>query len=161
MIEFYGEISDYTKRRAEKLKRKYYAKWLFVLACIPAALCVVSAVTSGKFIGMLVFAILLVGAGIFLFFSPPGRSYEKQKWIFRVVIDGDTLIFTQYIGQKTVEKKRKIDAVKRVIKTDFCYFVVFNDIGNAVILERCLLKKGTFDLLESIFRGKICEKQMD
>ena len=66
----------------------------------------------------------------------------------------------QFLPDKTIAKTKKLDRVKRVVKTDFCYFVVFNDIGNAVICERCLLKKGTFAAFEALFPGKMREREM-
>ena len=84
----------------------------------------------------------------------------KVKVRCRVRIEGNTLTWEQFLPDKTIAKTKKLDRVKRVVKTDFCYFVVFNDIGNAVICERCLLKKGTFAAFEALFPGKMREREM-
>lgn len=76
----------------------------------------------------------------------------------RVLIEGDTLTWEQYLPDRTVQKVKKLDRVKRVIKTDSCYFIVFGDISNAVICDRCLLKRGTFAVLEALFAGKLRER---
>ena len=65
MIEFYGEISEYTKRRAEKLKKRYFAKWIGVLAIISGAVAALSGATRSGFIVPLVCAVLLL-AGHYL-----------------------------------------------------------------------------------------------
>ena len=159
VIEFYGELTDYTLRRADKLKKRHYSIYFFVLAALLAALCALSGALGGEFVTLLVFAVLLGGAGAFLFFGPMKRNI-KNKVRCRVYIEGNTLTWEQYLPQKTITKVKKLDRVKRVVKTDFCYFVVFNDIGNAVICERCLLKKGTFTAFEALFAGKLREKEM-
>lgn len=159
MIEFYGEISEYTKRRAEKLKKRYFAKWIGVLALISGAVAALSGATRSGFIVPLVCAVLLLGVAFLLYFMPMRKKDSKTSWKFRVTIEGSDLTFVQYLPGKTLEKTRKVGAVKRIIKTDFCYFVVFNDISNAVICERCLLKKGTFEQFEIIFSDKIREKK--
>lgn len=48
-----------------------------------------------------------------------------------------------------------IDSIKKVYRTKFCYYLVYNNLSNAIICERCLLKRGTFDRLEYTFEGKI------
>ena len=114
---------------------------------------------GGEFVTLTVFAAVLCGAGFFLVFGPMKKKI-KNKVRCRVRIEGDSLTWEQFLPEKTITKVKKLNRVKRVVKTDFCYFVVFNDIGNAVICERCLLKKGTFTAFESLFAGKIREKEM-
>ena len=160
MIEFYGEISEYTRRRAERLKRRYFSKWIGVLALVAGGVAALSGATGGGFVVPLVCAGVLLAAALLLYFLPVRKNRGKTGWVFRVTVEGGDLTFVQYLPGKTTKKTRKVGAVKRVIKTDFCYFVVFNDISNAVICERCLLKKGTFDQFESIFAGKIREKEI-
>ena len=70
-------------------------------------------------------------------------------------IEGDRLYFTQFLAAKTRERTFRIDRAKRVYRGEYCYFIVFGDIANAVLCERRLLKKGTFTELESLFAGKI------
>lgn len=159
VIEFYGELTDYTLRRADKLKKRHYSAYFFVLGGLLGALAAISGAFGGEFIALTVFAALLCGAGFFLFFGPMKKNI-KNKVQCRVRIEGNTLTWEQFLPEKTITKTKKLDRVKRVVKTDFCYFVVFNDIGNAVICERCLLKKGTFAAFESLFEGKIREKEM-
>lgn len=155
MIEFYGEVSDYTKRRTDKLRKRYYAIWLAALSVLLGVAAAVSGATGGGFVPFLVFALLIGAVAAYLFFGPMKKNIAAQKWKFRVTIDGGELVWEQYLPAKTVRKVKKLDRVKRVVKTDFCYYIVFNDIGNAVVCERCLLKKGTFERFEQIFEGKI------
>lgn len=159
VIEFYGELTDYTLRRADKLKKRHYSAYFFVLGGLLGALAAISGAFGGEFIALTVFAAILCGAGLFLFFGPMKRNI-KNKVRCRVTLDSGTLTWEQFLPQKTITKVKKLDRVKRVVKTDFCYFVVFNDIGNAVICERCLLKKGTFTAFEALFAGKLREKEM-
>ncbi len=151
MIEFYGEVSDYTKRRADKLKKRHFALWLGALALLSCAVTAVSAATSGRFVVFLICTLVLAALAACLYFLPMSKKPFKDVWKFRVVVENGVLTFTQYLPGKTVEKVKKLDRVKRVIKTDYCYYVVFNDISNAVVCERCLLKKGTFAAFESLF----------
>ena len=160
VIEFYGEISDYTKRRTDKLKKKYYAVWLAAVALLLGIAALISGLTGGRYIVFLVFTALVGGVAAFMYFGPMKKNFDKSKWKCRVTIENDELVWEQYLPQKTVRKVKKLHCVKRVLKTDFCYYIVFNDIGNAVICERCLLKKGTFALLEAIFEGKIRTKEI-
>ena len=56
---------------------------------------------------------------------------------------------------KTIRKEKNLNGVKKVYRTKYCYYIVFNDIANAVVCERCLLKRGTFERFEYTFEGKI------
>ncbi len=156
VVEFYGDITDYTKRRTDKLKKRYFAKWLAALALLLVIAMLVALFANGGFIAFLVAAIVIGVVAGALYFSPMKKTMDKTRWTFRVHIEGDFVTCTQYCeGGKTVEKKKRLDQIKRVIKTNYCYYLVYNDISNAFICERCLLKRGTFEYMESIFMGKI------
>ena len=80
---------------------------------------------------------------------------EKERWLFRVTIGEEDVTFVQYLPGKEVRKVKKFNDVKRVVKTKYCYLIVFNDIANAFVCERQLLKRGTLDAFERLFEGKI------
>lgn len=160
IIEFYGEISDYTMRRTDKIKKQHYAIWLFCAVVLLAVLTVVSGIFGEDYLILLIFAVILGAVSAFLYFGPMKKPGKAPRIRCRVTIEEDTLTWIQYLPQKTVTKTKKLDRVKRVYKTDFCYYIVFNDIGNAVVCERCLLKRGTFDFFESRFSDKIRIKQV-
>lgn len=159
MIEFYGEVSDYTKRRTDRLKKRYFAKWLAALALLLAAVTVAAACTGGNFWVALAFTAVLAALAALLYFLPMKKKIEG-RWLFRVRIEDDKLYFTQYLNGREVSKTRRIEAVKKVYKTPFCYYIVFSDIAGAIVCERCLLKKGTFDRFEQIFGRKVQEKKI-
>ncbi len=153
MIEFYGEVSAPTQRLAERLRRRYFARWLLVLAALAAAVTVGTAFGGGwGWVAPLVCTALLGGVSAWLFFKAPRL---RGAWLLRVRIEGESLVFTQYLGEKTRERTFRIAEAKRVYKGEYCYFIVFGDIANAVVCERRLLKKGTFAQLESLFAGKV------
>lgn len=155
VVEFYGEITDYTMRRTDKIKKQYYALWLFGAVVLLTILAVISAAFGEAYLIVLIFAVILGAASAFLYFGPMKTPGKTPRIRCRITIEDDTLTWIQYLPQKTVTKTKKLDRVKRVYKTDFCYYIVFNDIGNAVVCERCLLKRGTFDFFESLFSNKI------
>lgn len=155
MIEFYGELSEQTYKLAERLKRRVYARWMFVLSGIVAAVTVISALTQSAFVVPLVCAIVLLGVGFYLHFAPPRRAAKIR---LRVQIDEGEVCLVQYLSEKTREKKRRRSAVRRVYKTPSCYFLVFSDLSDAIVCERCLLKQGTFARLEELFEDKLREK---
>ena len=157
MIEFYGEVSDYTKVRADKLKKRYFAAWIGVLALVAL---VVGVVVAFFDVGMgwvvpIVCAVILALVAAWFYLGPRKKTMEKTKWLFRVTIEEDTLTFTQYLPNKTVTKTKRVSRAKYVYKTSYCYYIVFNDISNAVICERRLLKRGTCDRFEMTFSGKM------
>ena len=160
-IEFYGEISLPTKKQTERLKRMYFARWIYVLAAILAAVALVVAFTrSGwQFVVPLIFAALLGGAGLLFVRLPYGKKIQAP-WKVRVVIDGEDIVWTQYLPQKEVVKKKKVQDVKKVFRTASCYYLVYNDVSNAIVCERCLLRRGTFDAFEMCFEGKVVKKQI-
>ncbi len=157
VIEFYGEVSDYTKRRTDKLRKRYFSNWLLVLMAPVFIVSLVLLFTSegDGWIYTLVFALLLGSAGAFFRFGPMKKKFNDGKWLFRVQIEGDRLLWTQYLPDKTVRKEKSVNSIKKVYRTKFCYYLVYGDIANAVICERCLLKRGTFEQLERLFEGKI------
>ena len=107
-IEFYGEISEPSKKQTESLKRMYFARWVYILAGVLAAVALVVAFTRPGlyFLVPLVFAALLGGAGILFVRLPYGKKVFSP-WKVRVVIDGDDIIWIQYLPQgETVRKKK-------------------------------------------------------
>lgn len=156
VVEFYGDISDYTKRRTDKLKRRYFAKWLALLTGVLVVGLLIALFANGGYLVFLIAAVVLGCVSAGLYFAPMRKTMEKFRWTFRVTAEGDFVTCTQYCeGGKTVVKKKRIDQIKRVIKTNYCYYLIYNDISNAFICERSLLKRGTFEYLESLFTGKI------
>lgn len=156
VVEFYGDISDYTKRRADKLRKRFFAKWLAVLTFVLIVGLLIALFANGGFIVFLIAAVVLGCVAAILYFAPMRKTMEKYRWTFRVTVEGDFVTCTQYLeGGKTAVKKKRLDQIKRVIKTNYCYYLVYNDISNAIICERCLLKRGTFEYLESLFTGRI------
>lgn len=153
MIEFYGEVSAPTQRLAERLRRRYFARWIAVLVALAAAVTVGTAFGGGwGWVAPLVCTVLLCAVAAWLFFKAPRL---RGAWLLRVRIEGESLVFTQYLGAKTRERTFRIAEAKRVYKGEYCYFIVFGDISNAVLCERRLLKKGTFSQLEALFAGKV------
>lgn len=159
MVEFYGEVSDYTRRRTDRLKKRYYAKWLAALALLLAGVTVAAACTGGNFWVALAFTLLLAGLAALLYFLPLKNNVEGSL-LLRVRVEDGKIAFTQYIGGKEIKKTRRVEAVRRVYKTPFCYYIVFGDIAGAIVCERCLLKKGTFEQFERIFGAKVQPKDI-
>ena len=157
MIEFYGEVTDYTKRRTDKLRKRYMSNWIFVLAgvIVVIALIVLFTTSGNNWLWVGLFAVLLAVVGFFLRFGPMRKSVSNAKWLVRVQIEGEKILWVQYLPDKTVRKEKMIDSIKKVYRTKFCYYLVYNNLSNAIICERCLLKRGTFDRLEYTFEGKI------
>lgn len=154
-IEFYGEVSEYTKVRVDKIRKRYFAKWIGALAAVLALAAVIAAFFSSSVLLLLIFAGLLAAVAAWLAFSPLKKSMEKERWLFRVTIGEEDVTFVQYLPGKEVRKVKKFNDVKRVVKTKYCYLIVFNDIANAFVCERQLLKRGTLDAFERLFEGKI------
>ncbi len=156
-IEFYGEISEYTKRRADKLKKRYFAVWMMGIAVALFVVTAISAMFQQTFWVILIFAVLIGGVGCFLYMSPMKKAV-KEVWKARIVIDGETIFWTQYLPGREVNKQKRVSEIRRVIKTKYCYYLIYNDISNAILCERSLLKRGTFDAFEMLFEGKIRKK---
>ena len=104
-----------------------------------------------------VFAALLLALTVFLFIAPSPKSLSKEQWLFRIQIEGEEIRFTQYLAEKEVSKKREVGKVRKVVKDERCYLLYTPNAGNIIVCQRNLLKKGTFEELESIFSGKIRE----
>ncbi len=139
----------------------YFARWVYILAGVLAAVALVVAFTRPGlyFLVPLVFAALLGGAGILFVRLPYGRKVFSP-WKVRVVIDGDDIIWIQYLPQGETVRKKKYQDIKKVFRTPSCYYLIYNDVSNAIVCERCLLKRGTFDAFEMYFEGKIVNKQI-
>ena len=110
MVEFYGEVSDYTRRRTDRLKKRYYAKWLAALALLLAGVTVAAACTGGNFWVALVFTLLLAGLAALLYFLPLKKNVEGSL-LLRVRVEDGKIAFTQYIGGKEIKKTRRVEAV--------------------------------------------------
>lgn len=162
MIEFYGTVSDTIARGLERLRRRYYALWLAALALLTAVVAVVAGIQSGLrgFLVPLICTAVLAAAAGALYFLPVKR--QKGKLVLRVIVDADAgkLTVVQYLPGKEIKKERPLARVRRVYKSRFCYLLVFGDIGSAVVCERSLLKRGTFDLFEFVFSKKLQEKEL-
>ena len=159
MVEFYGEVSDYTRRRTDRLKKRYYAKWLAALALLLAGVTVAAACTGGNFWVALAFTLLLAGLAALLYFLPLKKKVEGSL-LLRVRVEDGKIAFTQYIGGKEIKKTRRVEAVRRVYKTPFCYYIVFSDIDGASVCERCRLKKGASEMVGRSFGAKVQPKDI-
>lgn len=157
MIEFFGEISLACKKNADRRKKRYYAVWTAVLTAVVAGLAVVAGTTGGEFVMFTVFAALLLALTVFLFIAPSPKSLSKEQWLFRIQIEGEEIRFTQYLAEKEISKKREVGKVRKVVKDERCYLLYTPNAGNIIVCQRNLLKKGTFEELESLFSGRIRE----
>lgn len=159
MVEFYGKLSDAVARAAERLRRRYYARYIAVLAALCAAVALVAGLQSGLrgWLIPLIAALLLAGVAAALYFLP---AKAPARGAVRITIDADAgqMIVVQQVGGKEVKKQRPLHKVRRVYKYRSCYAVVFTDLGSAVICERSLLKRGTFDFFEHLFAKQLREK---
>ena len=159
MVEFYGKVSDAVARLAERLRRRYYALWLAALALLCAVVAVAAGIQSGVrgFLVPLVAALLLAGVAAALYFLPVKKA--KGELVLRVTADADKLTVVQYLPGREIRRTRPLRRVRRVYRTRYCYFVLFSDIGSAVVCERSLLKKGTFERWEALFGKRLKEKE--
>ena len=83
VVEFYGEITDYTMRRTDKIKKQYYALWLFGAVVLLTILAVISAAFGEAYLIVLIFAVILGAASAFLYFGPmktPGKTPRMQRF---------------------------------------------------------------------------------
>ncbi len=161
MIEFYGELSLPCKVYAERARKKYYSFWMTALTLIVLALTVANGLTAGagtKFIVYAVFTLLLAGLSVYLFLAPAGKAPARDKYLLRVRIDGTWVRVVRYADGRESEKKREIGQVRRVVRTQEAYYLYLPDAANIVVCQRGLLKEGSFEELEALFRGKIKEK---
>ena len=163
MIEFYGTVSDTIARGIERLRRRYYALWLAALALLTAAVAVVAGIQSGVrgfLLPLISAAVLAVARRRAVFFSPSKR--QRGSWSCASFVDADAgkLTVVQYLPGREIKKERPLARVRRVYKSKFCYLLVFSDVGSAVVCERSLLKRGTFDLFEFVFSQKLKEKEL-
>lgn len=99
MIEFYGEVTDYTKRRTDKLRKRYMSNWIFVLAgvIVVIALIVLFTTAGNNWLWVGLFAVLLAAVGFFVRFGPMRKSVSNAKWLVRVQIEGEKILWVQYL----------------------------------------------------------------
>lgn len=93
-------------------------------------------------------------ASVALFFVPiPDRRFLNQCHI-TVEIEPDWLRCDRpYHGAPYVTMPVK--DVKRVLDYGECYYIIYTDMGQAIICQKDLLREGTLEEFEEIFAGKI------
>ncbi len=158
-VEFYGEVSEHTKKLADKVKKRSYARLLAALALLLAVAAVFAGVFRAGWIALAVFAVLLAALAAWLYFSPPKKAVKGQ-WLLRICVGGGYIRFVQYRQGGETERKRPLQAVRRVIKTSYCYYIVFSDVASALICEPAMLREGTLEAFEAHFAGKLREKEI-
>ena len=91
---------------------------------------------------------------IVLFFVPvPDRMFLNQCHI-TLEIEPDRLGCDRpYHGAPYVTMPVK--DVKRVLDYGECYYIIYTDMGQAIICQKDLLREGTLEEFEEIFAGKI------
>ena len=161
MIEFYGKLSSYVARAAERMRRRYYARYLAALAALCALCALIAGLQSGLrgWLIPLIAALVLAGVTVALWLWP---VKDPPRSAVRVTVDADagTLTVVQQVGGKEVKKQRPLRKVRRVYKGRFCYVVVLTDLGSAVICERNLLRQGSCEFFEYIFAKQLREKEI-
>ena len=155
MIEFSGEISQVIKEELLKKARRMRGflflglAVLFYIAIIPAVLLKDMAfVWASLVVGVLVTLIALK-----LIAMPIPKKFLNNPWNIKITIDIESkkIFYTQYITKKDFHKAYSFKSVKKLVKKEFYYQFVGFGLPVSLVMEKRLIKKGTYAQLEELF----------
>lgn len=159
MIEFCGEIAQVIKEELLKKARKTRGFWflglagLFYVAIIPALFLkdlafVWASLVIGILISLVAFKLILL---------PIPKKFLNNPWEIKIIIniEAQQIDYTQFIPKKDFYKSYPIKSVKKVIEKEYYYQLIGFGLPVSLVLEKRLLKKGTYLQLEEIFKNKI------
>ena len=159
MIEFYGEIAQVIKEELLKKARKTRGLWffglaaLFYIAIIPAIVLKDMAFVWAS----LVVGIIITLVSLKLILMPTPKKFLNNAWEIKIVIDieAQKIFYTQFIPKKDFHKAYAFKSVKKIIEHEYYYQLIGFGFPVSLVLEKRLLKKGTYAQLEEIFKNKI------
>ena len=156
MIEFYGEIAQVIKEELLKKARRLRGflflglAGLFYLAIIPAVLLKDMAFVWAS----LVVAIIVTLVALKLIVMPIPKKFLNNPWNIKIIIDIEAkkIDYTQYITKKDFHKIYSFKSVKKLIEKEYYYQLVGFGLPVSLVLEKRLIKKGTYAQLEELFK---------
>ena len=155
MIEFYGELSDKCQiARAKKIAKCNGVLFLTVSIIIIIPIIIWATITSKIHYALILMALFTIMIGIS--FAVPQKRSLSFKIPTRLIIDANT-ISTTALGGKESMKTKPLVAVKKVFDRGEWYDIIFKygNMSNSWVCQKDLIKKGTIDEFEKIFKNKI------
>ena len=115
-------------------------------------------ITSKFYYALILTALFTIMIGIV--FAVPQKRILSFKIPIRLVIDANT-ISTTALGEKESMKTKPLAAVKKVIDRGEWYDIIFKygNMSNSWVCQKDLIKKGTIDEFEEIFKSKILRQE--
>lgn len=158
MIIFQGNISSKIVQR--QLRRvNHYVAILGLIACFAIEILVGLLLLTEVFTMDVAKDLFILGGlvavlGMVVFFLPSFKVNEQRGKYVTVEIESDWLRCDRpYHGAPYVTMPVK--DVKRVLDYGECYYIIYTDMGQAIICQKDLLREGTLEEFEEIFAGKI------
>lgn len=159
MIVFSGVISSKVELKTAK-KRSYYG----------ANICLIAVAAVDIFAGIdllyndiinikeMIFynAIALVPIFFFKYVPPQKHLYNYN---YHITINNEEIVCVDNFFKKT--RRKKLKQIRKVIDAGECFYVIYKwgDICNCIICQKDLIREGTLEEFEELFKGKIVKEK--
>ncbi len=158
MIVFSGVISSKVELKTTKKRNNFAANAtiIFVLFWVVANLVLVHFnIMNIREVFILAGIALVLPIGTK--FMPP----RKHAFYFNyyITIDNEEIVCVDNVFKKT--RRKKLKQIRKVIDAGECYYVIYKwgEIGNCIICQKDLIREGTLEEFEELFKGKIVKEK--
>lgn len=159
MIEFYGILSE--KCLNQFSKKKNLKNSLFFMFFTLSAIMVTIVLSLLKIATVHYFcllSILMVILNVILLIVPAHSAIFRSP--IKITINNDIIICSiEHLAKQFKPKIRKIRHVKKIIVYKDWYLIIFKyDITDMIVCQKNLIRKGTLEEFEKMFKNKLIRK---
>lgn len=158
MIVFSGVISSKVELKTEKKRSNYEANIGLIAVAVADIFAGIALHYDIINIKEMIFynAIALVPI-FFVKYVPP----RKHAFYFNyyITIDNEEIVCVDNVFKKT--RRKKLKQIRKVIDAGECYYVIYKwgEISNCIICQKDLIREGTLEEFEELFKGKIVKEK--
>lgn len=158
MIVFSGAITAKNELKIEEVRKTFMLKVFSIFLAIWAILgfvCVHFGIGDIKEI--LAYIILALVIITIILIIPIQK--HRYNYIYHITIDNEEIVCVDNVFKKT--RRKKLKQIRKVIDAGECYYVIYKwgDIGNCIICQKDLIREGTIEEFEELFKGKIVKEK--
>ena len=154
MIVFSGAISSNVEKKTKQLRGKREGNIIILFTIFWA--CIFTCFNIGDIRGTIIYVVLIIIVALLIKYVPANISHS---YYYHITIDMAEIVCVDRLLDKT--RKKPFGRVKKVIDADECYYIIFKfgDIISSIICQKDLIREGTLEEFEELFKGKIVKEK--
>lgn len=159
MVVFSGDISFNVVKKTRDLRAKHSANIAIIallladiFVCIPVC-GVIPEIREVLFYNIIILCLILILRFI------PANAHPLVRFNYHITINNEEIVCADNVSKKT--RKKQLKQIRKVIDAGECYYVIYKwgEITNCIICQKDLIREGTIEEFEELFKGKIVKEK--